>query len=82
LHLCHYVHASPAHLYMPQLFTHCLPTIICVMLMYVVHLTFSAKNVTTFLHVSCFSEKSSIKVAINFLQLREIILHLYNYSCT
>ena len=25
--------ASPAHLYMPYLFTHCLPTIICVMLM-------------------------------------------------
>jgi len=25
--------ASPAHLYMPHLFTHCLPTIICVMLM-------------------------------------------------
>jgi len=25
--------ASPAHLYMPRLFTHCLPTIICVMLM-------------------------------------------------
>jgi len=28
--------ASPAHLYMPHLFTHCLPTIICVMLMFVV----------------------------------------------
>ena len=25
--------ALPAHLYMPHLFTHCLPTIICVMLM-------------------------------------------------
>ena len=25
--------ASPAHLYVPQLFTHCLPTITCVMLM-------------------------------------------------
>jgi len=25
--------ASPAHLYIPHLFTHCLPTIICVMLM-------------------------------------------------
>jgi len=25
-----YVHESPAHLYMPQLFTRCLPTIICV----------------------------------------------------
>jgi len=25
--------ASHAHMYMPQLFTHCLPTIICVMLM-------------------------------------------------
>jgi len=25
--------ASPAHLYMPHLFTHCLPAIICVMLM-------------------------------------------------
>ena len=25
--------ASPAHLHMPHLFTHCLPTIICVMLM-------------------------------------------------
>jgi len=30
-----YMLASPAHLYiyMPHLFTHCLPTIICVMLM-------------------------------------------------
>jgi len=26
-----YVHDSPAHLYMPQLFTHDLPIIICVM---------------------------------------------------
>jgi len=26
-----YVHDTPAHLYMPQLFTHGLPTIICVM---------------------------------------------------
>jgi len=25
--------ASPPHLYMPHLFTHCLPTIVCVMLM-------------------------------------------------
>ena len=29
-----YVLASPAHLYMPHLFTSCLPTIICVMLMF------------------------------------------------
>ena len=28
-----YMLASPAHLYMPHLFIHCLPTIICVMLM-------------------------------------------------
>jgi len=28
-----YMLASPAHLYIPYLFTHCLPTIICVMLM-------------------------------------------------
>ena len=28
-----YMLASPAHLYMPHLFTHSLPTIICVMLM-------------------------------------------------
>jgi len=28
-----YMLDSPAHLYMPHLFTHCLPTIICVMLM-------------------------------------------------
>jgi len=28
--------ASPAHLYMPHLFTQCLPTIICVMLMSIV----------------------------------------------
>ena len=28
-----YMLASPAHLCMPHLFTHCLPTIICVMLM-------------------------------------------------
>jgi len=27
--------ASPAHMYMPHLFTHCLPTIICVMLILV-----------------------------------------------
>jgi len=32
--------ASPAHLYMPQLFTHCLPTIICVVLMSIVYLSF------------------------------------------
>ena len=32
-----YVHASTTHrhLYMPQLFTHCVPTIICVMLRYI-----------------------------------------------
>jgi len=35
-----YVLASPAHLYMYQLFTHCLPTIICVMLMSIVSLSF------------------------------------------
>ena len=29
-----YVLASPAHLYMPHLFTRCLPTIICVMLVF------------------------------------------------
>jgi len=29
-----YVLASPAYLYMPHLFTRCLPTIICVMLMF------------------------------------------------
>jgi len=29
--------ASTAHLYMPQLFTHCLPIIICVTLMYIVY---------------------------------------------
>jgi len=28
--------ASPVHLYLYQLFTHCLPTIICVMLMSIV----------------------------------------------
>jgi len=33
-----YAHASSAHLYIPQLFTHCLPTIICVTLMPVVYL--------------------------------------------
>jgi len=33
LHLCA---CSPAHLYMCHLFTHCLPTIICVMLMSIV----------------------------------------------
>jgi len=32
------LHASPAHLYIPQLFAHCLPTIICVMLMNVMHM--------------------------------------------
>jgi len=32
--------ASPAHLYMPRLFTHCLPTIICVMLMSIAFLFF------------------------------------------
>ena len=32
-----HVLASPTHLYMPQLFTHCLPTIICVMLMSIVY---------------------------------------------
>jgi len=32
-----YVHASPAHLYIPKLLnTHCLPTTICVTLMFVV----------------------------------------------
>ena len=31
---------SPAHLYMLQLFTHCLPTIICVMLMSIVFFFF------------------------------------------
>jgi len=29
--------ASPAHLHMPQLFTHCLPTIICVTLISIVY---------------------------------------------
>jgi len=28
----HYVHASPAHLYIPALLTHCFVSIICVML--------------------------------------------------
>ena len=32
-----YVHDSPAHMYMPQLFTHCLLTIICVMWMIVTY---------------------------------------------
>ena len=32
--------ASPAHLYMPHLLTHCLPTIICVMLMSIVFFYF------------------------------------------
>jgi len=31
---------SPAHLYMPQLFTHCLPIIICVMLMSTVYVLY------------------------------------------
>jgi len=34
-----YVHTSPAHLYIPQLFTYCLLTIICVTLMSIVYLT-------------------------------------------
>jgi len=34
LHL--YVHASPAHLWIPQLFTQCIPTIIYVTLMPIV----------------------------------------------
>jgi len=33
-----YMHASSARLYKAQLFTHCLPTIICVMLMFVMYL--------------------------------------------
>jgi len=33
-----YVLASTAYLYMPQLFTHCLPTITCVTLMYIVNI--------------------------------------------
>jgi len=33
-----YVLASPAHLYMPQLFTQCLPYIICVTLMSIVYM--------------------------------------------
>jgi len=33
-----YVLAPIAHLYMPQLFTHCLPTIICVTLIYIVYI--------------------------------------------
>jgi len=32
-----YVLTSTAHLYMPQIFTHCLPTIICVTLMNIVY---------------------------------------------
>jgi len=33
-----YVHASPAHLYTPELFVHCLPTVIRITLMSLVYL--------------------------------------------
>jgi len=51
-----YVHDSPAHLYIPQLFTHCLPTIICVALMFVMYvfdLTFVFVCNYTVLPFSC-----------------------------
>jgi len=47
LHL--YMLASPAHLYMPHLFTHCLPTIIWVMLMSIVFSYFLFLLYATFL---------------------------------
>ena len=40
---------SPAHLYMPQLFTHCLPTITCVMLSIVFVFLFSFGCIFCFL---------------------------------
>jgi len=46
--------ASPAHLYMPQLSTHCLPTINCVMLISIMFLSFMLFWIICFIFIVVF----------------------------
>jgi len=47
-----YVLASPAHPYMPQLFTQCLPSVICVTLMSIVCTTKQVFYILFYVHYS------------------------------
>jgi len=83
--------ASPAHLYMPHLFTHCLPTIICVMLMSIVFLFFFVLiaslysdvvfcallcDLTTFLYVSLVSSNT-----LGYIVHHLLLLMISNILC-
>ena len=50
-----YLLPSTAHLYMPQIFTHCLPTIICVTLRYIVYYALQSNCLYTFFVCALFS---------------------------
>jgi len=68
-----YMLASTAHLYMPQLFTHCLPSIICVALMCIVYVVWN--NLFIYFLFNCIILRPIYIVSVNIFCHHMFVLH-------